>query len=267
MSNYDDLFDDVDLDAIGDEHDALLEERKNRQAGNNEMKLSEGKNVIRLLPPRKGATPPGKKPNPFHQVWVHYVRNPNKPDQSRPVPCPVKNGTGKVCVICAEVSKLRRSGNKTDEEVARDLSAGRQYYANVINMADPEAGPKVLRVGINLYLEMLSLMKPDDEETSRGNISHPRTGYNLVIERSGTGKEDTRYNLKVAKSPSALPNMEWLKDMHDLTKHIEALADDKIQALMAGEGWSGDGGGDTSFNTKQLEAASGEAMDAEFVDA
>lgn len=264
-NNYNDLYDDVDLDAIGAEHDKLIEEKKNRKDRRNEIKLAEGKNVLRLLPPRKGATPPGKKPNPFHEVWVHYIRNPQKPDQSRPVPCPVKNGKAAKCIICSQVAALRRTGNKTDEDVARDLSAGRQYYANCVNMTDPDRGVQILRVGIGLYQDILGLMKPDDAETSRGNITHPMTGYNLVVERVGMDKMSTRYTLKVAKNPSALPNMEWLKEMHDLTEHVALIADEKIQALMAGEGWEGDG---TDFNPKQLEAApGGPVQDAEYEDA
>jgi len=236
----------VDLDAIQHEKDELDLERS--KSNINYFAFQEGRNVLRILPPWE----PTRK-SPFHKVWVHYIRNPAQPTKGgRPALCPSKMRNSR-CIVCEKVSQLRRSGNDLDKEVAGELSASRQIYANVVDLANPDKGVQVAKFGITIYNELLGYMDPRDP-SSLGDLTHPQTGYNLVIERTGKGKNDTRYSVRPSKAPSPLPKMEWLGSMNQLHKINEELTNDAMQALMEGRDPNADVAKEAE--RKALEAAS-----------
>lgn len=231
MSNELTQYGTVDLDMMAQEAENLDREIAERQNRVDKLKLKEGKNVLRFLPPKSA-----KDKNPFFKTYIHYLRNPAQPERSgRPVICPQKT-TGKPCILCAKVSQLRRTGNPTDKEIASDLSSSMRILANVVDLQDSQKGVQVYEFGQVIYKELLSYMrKPEEDPSAVGNFTHPETGYNVVIERTGTTKETTRYQVRTAKAASPLANMDWLTQMHDLPATISAISDEKIQAILEGQ--------------------------------
>lgn len=224
----------VDLEEIDHERQERAKERQAAKERQGKMQLQEGANVIRILPPR-----PGLK-SPFYKLYVHYLRNPARPSESgRPVPCPLKN-RGANCLVCKKVQELRRSGNPLDKELAKDLSAGRRIYANVIDKNNPDRGVQMLEFGVKIYDDLLAVMQdPAKDPSALGNITHPDTGHDVVIEKTVGNPQDrvrtTRYNVRPVPRPSQLPNKKWLSELHDLEKALSPMADDKIQAIMEGK--------------------------------
>jgi hypothetical protein len=213
----------VDLEEMRREKDRFAEETKRTDR----LKLIEGKNVVRFLPPLAG------QKSPFFRAFIHYLRNPAMPDKGgRPVICPLKTRSAP-CVICQRISELRRTGVPTDTDEAKQLSAGRRMYANVVNLNEPDKGVQVMEFGAKIYTELLSHLAGEDE-AAVGDFTDPDKGYNVVIERVGTGKEDTRYQVRMAKAPSAIAKRAWLGEMHDLAKVVEPMDDERIRALLEG---------------------------------
>lgn len=213
----------VDLDEMKREKERFSEEMKRTDR----LKLVEGKNVVRFLPPIAG------QKSPFFRTFVHYLRNPAMPDKGgRPVVCPSKT-RNMPCVICKRVSELRRTGNPTDIEEAKGLGASRRMFANVVNLSEPDKGVQVMEFGPRIYTALLGHLAGEDE-AAVGDFTNPETGRNVVIERTGTGKEDTRYEVRMAVTASLIAKRQWLGEMHDLSKVLEPLDDDHIRALLEG---------------------------------
>jgi hypothetical protein len=215
----------TDLAAMAAERTAF-EKEKSDGMGPPLLQLKEGKNVVRILPPVKGVSVP------FHRTWLHYLRNPQDPTMpGKPVVCPLKT-RGVPCIVCREVSRLRRSGNPADEEAAAQLRAGQHVYANAVDMNDIERGVQVFRFGQMIYTWMLSVLVPGDGEEGL-DFTDPQGGFNIVIERAGQGIK-TKYTCRLANKPSVMPDMGWLGQMHDLTKVVHPMDDERIRQILEG---------------------------------
>jgi len=67
-----------------------------------------------------------------------------------------------------------------------------------------------------------------------GDFCHPVKGFDVVIERSGTTKNDTEYEV-TPKKTSPLGDETWLDGMHDLEKQATVLTMEEIRAKFAGK--------------------------------
>lgn len=224
-----------DLVAMRAEKAQIKEDRALSRQRADQFKLAEGKNLFRILPGRG-------VPNPFYVTWIHYIRNPARPDmKSRPVVCPLKTRKA-LCIVCAKVQALNKENNEVSRKVAGDIRASRRIYANVINMADVSKGVQVLEFGVKLYEDLLSLLVGDDErpeEFPGVDYINPQTGHNLIVEKEVGDKNDikntTRYSRPTPSAkPSAIPLADWMPNLHDLSKCAESMTNDQIQAVMEG---------------------------------
>ena len=205
-------------------------EREEREVKQGDfMKLAVGKNVVRVLPPPMG------KDSPFRVVWMHFV---HRPGESEPVvfACPLKEAR-KPCPVCAKADQLKTSGDQNAYDRAKDLFPRRRVFANVIDRANPNAGPKILGFGATIHDALIKLRKNGDVG---GDFTDPLHGFDVVIERTGTGKEDTRYtvnplvvNRQFVVGP--LGNMEWVNQQSDLEKLVKILSPSEILAKLSGE--------------------------------
>lgn len=216
-------------DWAAQEKKRILDERAQAQSRKDRMKLEEGVNTVRVLPGKNG------KP-PFFKTYLHFVRNAANPKQVKSVICPSKT-EGKPCVICAEVSKLRRTGNNVDQKAAQDLSAGMRIFANVIDLSAPDDGVKIAEFGSTIYVALLSHLAAQDE-SAVGDFTDPDKGRNVVIEKTvgdpKNPKETTRYEVRMAQTPTPISNRKWLSEIHDLSKVAEVVEAEKIRALLEG---------------------------------
>lgn len=206
-------------------------QRSDSGGGVEYVKLKEGRNVLRLLPPTVGSD------SPFHRVWQHYI---NTDDGKLVVfECPWRGKHGSErerCPACEEAERLDRSTNPLDKERARRLWPSRRVYANAIDRADPDAGTKVLVVGKMIYEGLLNIARDPD---AGGDFTHPETGFDVIVSRTGTGM-DTRYKVTAARSNSPLSEDdaeadEWLDTMHTLKDSVRGLTFDEIKAVATGE--------------------------------
>lgn len=183
------------------------------------LKLKVGKNTIRVLPGHGGE-------KALKVVWEHQF---NTPNGFVNFACP-RYMAKRSCIACMKADSLKASGNPADYERAKDFFAKCRVYTNVIDRAEPEVGPKVWAFGKNIYQQLKDIR---DDEDFGGDFTHPETGFDIVVNRLGTTKNDTKYFCK-GRQQSPLGNNDWLEHMHSLTKYAAILSENEIRDRIAG---------------------------------
>jgi hypothetical protein len=118
------------------------------------------------------------------------------------------------CPACIKADRLRATGNAKDAAAASDMWPGRRVFANVINRAQETEGPIIFGFGKLIHEALLALRTNEDVG---GDYTHPYDGLDIVIERTGTGKIDTKYRVYPVRRSTPLGNMEWIAMQADLT--------------------------------------------------
>jgi len=196
----------------------------------NYMKLTEGDNIVRFLPPKIG------KPSPFAVTYSHYMELPDGRKVS--FNCPRMMGEKKrPCMVCAKGDQLRASRNMADQKAGKRLFPRLRVYANVVDRNDEGAGIKILAFGKGV-LESLTAIRQNARKG--GNFTHPLTGRDIIITRKGTGQFDTEYivNPDVQASPLSHDELQadaWIEASYDLDSFLTVLDDAAIQAKIRGE--------------------------------
>ncbi len=219
----------TDTNFIAQRRAQMKEEKDAANTRSSRMTLAEGPNRLRILPGRLG------QQSPFYEVWLHYIKNPSNPNaKSRPVPCPNKMHN-RNCVVCNKVSELYRSDTEAAKVLAKSLKVSNRALCNVVNLADAEKGVQFLELNKTLYEQLLTALDPGDDGYPGEDYTHPTKGFNITIERTGTGPQNTRYSApKIARTATAIANTEWLSKMHDLSKVITTVDNAAVQAIMEG---------------------------------
>lgn len=231
------------------------QEQEDAIAPSDFMKLTEGRNVVRILPPKAGEN------SPFKIVRQHFIK---MPGAANPVVfvCPRHHG-GDRCPACEESARYRASGLKVDRDKAWELSPKLRVFMNVIDRKDESAGPKLLGVGKTIFDELTALRQDVD---AGGDYTHPTEGFDVIIERTGTGKNDTEYATRLARAASPIS-----KDSRNIEVWYEAMSDLKQQAVVRPyadlvEDLGLDGGRSTSAGRSRLPRGRTIDTEAEVVD-
>lgn len=249
-----------DIEAARSEQEALASE-----GSADFMKLNVGRNVVRFLPP-----PPGKR-SPFVVTHQHYVEIPGT--TSKVVfNCPRMSKPAKPCPVCARAEKLRANGNPVDRDRAYDLFPRRRVFANVIDRSCPEKGPLVLSFGKKIHEALIALRTDED---AGGDFTHPITGFDLVIERKGTGKTDTEYKVMPARgnsklAPSEAQMQEWIDSQADLGRYAIIHTPEEIKAMIhkaAAEAQGLGGKAPALEGSGKAKAAPAQSIEADVFDA
>ena len=231
------------------------------------MKLKVGKNIVRILPPLPG------KSSPFFVTYQHYIRTEGD-DKPFAFSCP-RLVLQIRCPACDEWQRLRKSANRKDQERSREFFPKRRVFCNVINRAEPEQGPMVLAFGKMIHEELIALRQDED---AGGDYTHPINGIDVTIERTGSGKFDTDYQVRLARrstpiSADASVMDAWREAMHDLESFAKLPSDEEIKARLNGEDYD-DGSSQESRGSKRSRqraparnAVDSDIADAEFTDA
>ena len=191
-------------------------------AGGNFIRPQVGKTVVRFLPPKAGVK------SPFQIVYEHFIQ-PGPGQKKIRFSCP-KRMEGKRCPACEKADSLRRTQNPADRERAYSLYPSKRIYANVIDRANPDEGPKVMPFGVTIFDALKSIRAED------GDFTNPEAdGFDIVILREGTKKHDTRYEVRPDRKDSPLGNMEWIEQQWDLSKYARVDTLEEILAKMSGQ--------------------------------
>jgi hypothetical protein len=193
-------------------------------------KLPEGKTVLRVGPPRPGKT------SPIILVPEHFLELPDGNKTSFPCPRMVSGGTMS-CPCCKRAFQMQANGNAIDSKRAEKLLPSPRYYAAALFRASEANGFTVWKFGVMIYNELMALRDPE----VGGNFTHPTHGFDVVVIRTGTGQNDTRY--KASKHASgntpivsdAVKMNELLKALPNIEQYLYAPTENDIKAVMSGQ--------------------------------
>lgn len=184
-----------------------------------------GDNVLRFLPALPG------KPSPFRVTAVHYVEPLPGTDRKLVFCCP-RVELKQPCVVCQKSEELARSGNPIDRANAGKMSAGLRIYANVIDRNSPQAGVRVTTLGRMIYEQLKAIRR---NTRLGGDFTDPGPkGFDIIIQREGTGPTDTRYTVHPDRNCSPLaPTPEEALDILGMAHDLDALVDTVVpEALL-----------------------------------
>lgn len=193
------------------------------EGGGDFYKMKVGRNVLRFLPP-----PAGQK-TPFVVAYQHYV---DVPGAQGPVSfvCP-RMMAKKPCPACAKAEELRRTGNPADSELANRLTPRRRVFANVIDRKEPDRGVQIAAFGKQIHEQLVGLRRDPD---AGGDFTDPQGGFDIVIERTGTGRLDTEYKVYAARRQSPLGNPDWIEQQFGLQRYASPKSAQEIMNLLSG---------------------------------
>jgi len=213
-----------EVEAAAKEQEALSKEG----GGVGFMKLEVGKNRVRIFPPAPGRT------SPFVVTFQHYVDLPDGKKYTFACPRVMEK---KPCPVCNHAAKLQRSGTEADKARARELSPSRRVYCVVLDRRNPDAGPQILGFGKMVHEQLVALRQDED---MGGDFTHPVNGIDVIIERTGDGKFNTRYNVNLARNSGPIVDDAALMDelrvqMPDLSRYSTVPSEAEITARLSGE--------------------------------
>ena len=206
----------------------------------NYIKLGAGRHIIRILPGRKGALP-------FSEVYQHMI----KPAGGKmfSINCPQK-ANGSHCPVCARVDMMRNSDIEADKALAKDMQAKLSISCNaIVRKADGEGEIGVLRLPRGVYEKVLALGSHEDvlteyedvfEDCEYVDLTHPTQGFDIRLEKSGSGLK-TEYTVGVVARSHNTPALsditrlkEVLKSMPDLEAMGKILSEAEINTALMG---------------------------------
>jgi len=204
--------------------EAAEEDEKLLSAGADFLKLKEGRTIVRFLPAPKG----GKV---FHVYWQHFIEKPDGSTAS--FACPNRPGR-QPCPVCEYAQKLHNSGNAIDQKTAKKYWPRKRILANVIDRKGDTEKVYALGMPPSIYDKLIKIRKNED---FGGDFSHPMDGFDICIERKGTGMRDTEYTVIPSKKNSKLAKTvdemnELIQSQTDLTAYTRVLGYDEIQGFL-----------------------------------
>lgn len=209
--------------------EAAIEEGEELERGDGKyMKLTEGRHVVRFLPPPVGRN------SPFVIVYQHFIPAGPGMKKGASFACPrlmAPKGQPRACVVCKRMEELKASPNRADQEMAEEIAANRRVFANVIDRGHPDLGVRILAFGKTIHQELVKIRQ---DPASGGDFTDPGPdGFDIVIERTGTKREDTKYAVRPSRGSSALGNMDWIDQQPDLLNEVAVVpSDDEINQIL-----------------------------------
>lgn len=134
------------------------------------MKLADGKNTIRVLPP-------WKEDEAFYQK-VGFHRPPGRDDPGKKVICPdYTHGEKGSCPICKAFVRIAKSKGK---DAAKDFKVQKRAYLNVLDMKKADGQVYILEAPATVMNPILNFMAEEESD----DLVDPKIGFNILITRS-----------------------------------------------------------------------------------
>jgi hypothetical protein len=199
----------------------------------NFWKPSPGKYRFRLIPGWRGAR------TYFMDIATHY----NVGSTAARVVCPeltsslAKNGDK--CAVCSHYKSLMASGIEEDTQVAGKIRASHRYYINIYlrPTASDQGGLRVWGAPKTVFDQINSIVTNIEDF---GEVEDPVTGSDFVLNRTGTGMNDTKYTIQVVKGETPLlksstAREKVLDNALDLTTLVKVTPAAEVEALLGSE--------------------------------
>lgn len=214
-----------------------LKDAKNKYAsrGTNVFKFKEGKTHIRILTGAIGSRTDKDASEFWRDLGVHWIKQSADGKPVAVVGC-TEVVSGEPCAICNAIEAS--GGSQTDDETLNLMKEWRARK-NVLIVALIRSGseaneetPQICELTPGTFSDICSVLETyTDEENDPLDL---KTGMDLIIERTGKGKNDTKYKVMPAPKSKPVPAAA-LDNMPDIDAHIqkEFFRGDEPRALRA----------------------------------
>lgn len=170
-----------------------LQAKKSREKT---LKPQPGKHIYRVLPSWRG----DDDKTFYHDFGIHWVHTPGGGDKPAAAYVCAEKTFGRPCQVCAALDKAAvASKDDATAKLVKDARAAQRYLVNVLHRSgtEPEK-PQILEVGIGIFENICELIM------EYSDITDPNSGIDIVINRTGSGK-DTRYTVMPAATSKPVP--------------------------------------------------------------
>ena len=199
--------------------DEEINKKKTSDAKYADSDIKEGDTHIRILPSGNSEQHFFLKSG-FHKIMGEYYN------------CPKEYKNAK-CPICEYVSKLYKSGQMEDVELARELKKTKRYYYNVVVRGAEDKGVRVLTSGIKLFEKIIGACANPDI----GDITDLVEGYDFKVHKR---MKDNfwNYDLSEAARKSSPLNIdpvkikEWMGSLWPLDKEVTLLSYPELKEVL-----------------------------------
>lgn len=139
------------------------------------------------------------------------------------------------CPFMEEYKRLKDSKDEDDKRLAKKLVPSRRYVLGCIIFKDAKGQemdysgePRLLMVPSSVYQDIIEYWLDEDEA---GDMTDPKTGYDIKIERSGSGQFDTTYSVRACKPTKIDKALLKSVDLEELVKKEIKSYDELEQEL------------------------------------
>lgn len=191
-------------------------------------KLRVGDTILRVLPPLIGR-------KAQRVTALHYIDPMPGIDKIIVFACP-RHELKQECIACTRAEQLRRSPSPLDRDAAWRISAQLKVYVNVVDRDNEDAGVKVWGFGKNINEQLHAIRR---NPRMGGDYTDPTaSGFDLIVNRIGTGQKDTKYMISAARDNTPLSNhpeqmADWINKQHDLDALVSTETPDELLAAWA----------------------------------
>jgi len=197
----------IDLEKIKEIH-ANLSGKGGGGMSETFLKIEEGTNVVRLLPPKE------EDQDFYAMTKLHRI--PMQDGMVKNIHC--RQVHGEQCPICNLYYSLWKEPTK-DETLARQIKGRDRYYMNVL---DRESGAvKILSIGIILFKKIIAAMVDPDY----GDITDPEGGHDFKIVKIMEGQwpkyDQSAPRPKSTPAGSGKEVAEWMESLHDIQSLVK----------------------------------------------
>jgi hypothetical protein len=167
------------------------------------FKVKTGENRIRILPSNRedGAI--------VVKSILHYGFKVD--GKNRVFPC--MSSLGKPCPVCKLISHHDSDTDPDVQDLIKQIGPRKGFLFNVLDRKSNENVVKIMSVGVTVAREINNLLNDDDYR----DFTDPESGRDIKITRTGEGF-GTKYSTRVAPKESAIGDIEWEDQRHNLEK-------------------------------------------------
>lgn len=234
--------------------------KKNKREKTKYWKAREGKNRVRFMPPWTQDEANIMCGLPYKELHIHFGVGANDESDGATFACPVKTpgGGAKSDPICEYVRGLYNSGDPADRELAKSVQAARRWYSPIVDLDDPvytkkdtaewldaqqdksrdcpfkegETKIQIWSYGKRVY-DQLAIFLAD-----RIDFTDLETGFDMFIQRTGSGKNDTVYLVRtntegrssfkfIGNIAERMPNLDQLMPFAEPEAMLNALTGER----------------------------------------
>lgn len=179
----------------------------------------------------------------FVMAWEHWWDD--NQSKTQRIYCPKTLDVNAICPICIAAAAMMESGVKEDQTYGKRIKARDVYIFNAavgnprkVDTQTGRADIRIIPVSGTVFIRIRDIMTGgDNEQFMRGDISHPREGYDLKLTRPNQGE---RWTVDCDPNPSPLYGPDqaaafkgWPSMLIDLEEMLEKETKTPVDAYRA----------------------------------